>query len=139
MSAETRVTIAPTVRHAIRISSVTAVFEHVTASHATWSSYARVWPASCRAHGTPRDRDPVLGTRHARSVGFQHGADHAEVQGPPPLLTLPLVIAAAATTTATTPGTSRPRRADVSDQQALVLVELDPVQDCALDPEQPGP
>jgi hypothetical protein len=31
----TRVTIAPTVRHAIRISSMTALFEQVTANHAT--------------------------------------------------------------------------------------------------------
>jgi len=35
MSAETLVMIAPTVRHATRISSVTALFEHCTASHAT--------------------------------------------------------------------------------------------------------
>jgi hypothetical protein len=32
--------IAPTVRHAIRINSVTAVFEQATASHATVSSKA---------------------------------------------------------------------------------------------------
>ena len=35
VSAQTRVMIAPTVRQAIRISSVTAVFEHWVASHAT--------------------------------------------------------------------------------------------------------
>jgi hypothetical protein len=35
MSAQTRVTIAPTVRQAIRISAVTAVLEHCTASQAT--------------------------------------------------------------------------------------------------------
>ena len=44
-SAWTRVTIAPTVRQAMRISSVTAVFEHRTASQATVSSKAQVWPA----------------------------------------------------------------------------------------------
>ncbi len=44
--------IDPTVRQAMRISSVTAVFEHCTASQATVSSKARVWPAPCRAHGT---------------------------------------------------------------------------------------
>ena len=42
MSAETRVMIAPTVRHATRISSVTAVLEHCTASQATVSSKSRV-------------------------------------------------------------------------------------------------
>ena len=45
MSAQTRVMIAPTVRQAIRISSVTAVFEHCVASQATVSSKSRVCPA----------------------------------------------------------------------------------------------
>ena len=44
-SAQTRATIAPTVRHAIRINSHTAVFEHATASHATVSSKPQVCPA----------------------------------------------------------------------------------------------
>ena len=44
-SAQTRATIAPTVRQAIRISSHTAVFEHATASHATVSSKPKVCPA----------------------------------------------------------------------------------------------
>jgi hypothetical protein len=42
MSAWTRVMIDPTDRHAIRRSSVTAVLEHCTASHATVSSKSRV-------------------------------------------------------------------------------------------------
>lgn len=42
MSACTRVMIAPTVRHATRNSSVTAVLEDRTASHATVSSKSRV-------------------------------------------------------------------------------------------------
>lgn len=42
MSAQTRVMIAPTVRHAIRINSVAVVFEACVASQATWSSKARV-------------------------------------------------------------------------------------------------
>ncbi len=44
-SALTRVTIDPTVRHATRNSSVTALFEVRTASHAARSSKSRVWPA----------------------------------------------------------------------------------------------
>src|SRR6266516_4824751 len=52
MSAQTRATIAPTVRQAIRINAVTAVFEHCVASHATVSSKAIVCPAPCRAQGT---------------------------------------------------------------------------------------
>jgi hypothetical protein len=51
-SATTRVTIAPTVLQATRISCTTAVLEVCVASQATWSSNARVWPAPCRAHGT---------------------------------------------------------------------------------------
>ncbi len=42
MSTRTRVMIEPTVRHAIRISSVTAVLEHCTANQATVSSKCRV-------------------------------------------------------------------------------------------------
>jgi hypothetical protein len=44
MSAQTRVRIAPTVRQAMRISSLTADFEQVTASQATVSSKSRVCP-----------------------------------------------------------------------------------------------
>jgi hypothetical protein len=40
VSAHTRATTAPTVHQAIRISSVTALFEHCTASQATVSSKA---------------------------------------------------------------------------------------------------
>jgi hypothetical protein len=46
IGAHTRATIDPTVRHAIRINSVTAVFAHALASHATVSSNIRVCPAS---------------------------------------------------------------------------------------------
>ena len=56
VSAQARATIAPTVRHAIRISSHTAVFEHATANHATVSSKPKVCPG-----GVPRPPDP-----HAR-------------------------------------------------------------------------
>ena len=45
VSLQTRATIAPTVRHAIRINSHTAVFEHATASQATVSSKPQVCPA----------------------------------------------------------------------------------------------
>ena len=44
-SAQTRATIAPTVRQATRINSLTAVFEHGTANQATVSSKAKVCPA----------------------------------------------------------------------------------------------
>jgi len=46
MSAQTRVMIAPTVRHAIRINCVAVLFEARVANQATWSSKARVCPAS---------------------------------------------------------------------------------------------
>ena len=45
MSALTCVTIDPTVRHATRNSSITALFEVRTASQAARSSKSRVWPA----------------------------------------------------------------------------------------------
>ena len=45
-SAATRSQIAPTVRHAIRISAATAVLDVLTASQHTWSSKARVKRAS---------------------------------------------------------------------------------------------
>jgi hypothetical protein len=50
--------IDPTVLHATRISSVTAVLDVFVASHATYSSNARVWPASWRAHGTDATTTP---------------------------------------------------------------------------------
>ena len=62
-SAHTRAMIAPTVRQAIRISSLTAVFEHCVASQATVSSKARVCPAPWRAHGTCATTTPCSGQR----------------------------------------------------------------------------
>ena len=50
-SSTTRPTMAPTVVQAMRHSSTTADFEVWTASQATVSSKARVWPAPWRAHG----------------------------------------------------------------------------------------
>ena len=67
MSAQTRATIAPTVRHAIRINAVTAVFEHCVASHATVSSKAIVCPAPCRAQGTCPTTTPCSG-QHTRGA-----------------------------------------------------------------------
>jgi hypothetical protein len=58
MSALTRVTIEPTVRHATRSSSITALFDARTASQAARSSKSRVWPAPCRAHGTADTMTP---------------------------------------------------------------------------------
>ena len=58
VSSQTRSTIDPTVLHATRISSVTAVLDVFVASHATCSSNARVWPASWRAHGTDATTTP---------------------------------------------------------------------------------
>ena len=52
MSAQTRAMIAPTVRQAMRISSVTAVLEHWVTGQATVWSKANVCPAPWRAHGT---------------------------------------------------------------------------------------
>ena len=67
VSAQTRATIAPTVRQAIRINSHTAVFEHATASQATVSSNARVCPAWWRAHGTATTVGPCSG-QHTRGA-----------------------------------------------------------------------
>ena len=43
---------APTVRHATRMSWVTAVLDVWVASHATWSSKSRVCPALWRAQAS---------------------------------------------------------------------------------------
>ncbi len=54
----TRATMDPTLRQAMRMSWVTAVFEVLTASQATVSSKASVCPASCRAQGTAATTTP---------------------------------------------------------------------------------
>ena len=61
VSAHTRVMIDPTLRQAMRISSVTALLEVWVASQATCSSKAYVCPASCRAHGTAATTTPCSG------------------------------------------------------------------------------
>ena len=66
-----RATIAPTVRHAIRISSHTAVFEHATASQATVSSKPKVCPAVMTRPRHRHHGGTVLGAVHPRRVGLQ--------------------------------------------------------------------
>src|ERR671919_950772 len=61
MSADTRATIEPTVRQAMRINSTTAVLEHWVASQATVSSKSRVWPTPWRAQGTWITVGPCVG------------------------------------------------------------------------------
>jgi len=75
-SAATRATIAPTVRHATRINCSTALFDVRTASHATWSSNAKVCPAPCHAHGTAITVGPCSG-QHTRGAS-------ASCRGPAP-------------------------------------------------------
>ncbi len=57
-SPHTRSRIVPTVRQEQRINSPTAVFDVLTASHATWSSNERVNRLSCLAHGTRATTTP---------------------------------------------------------------------------------
>ena len=80
MSADTRVMIAPTLRQAMRMSSVTAVLEVCTASQATLSSKSRVCPASWRAQGTSATVGPWVGqsTLTPRSAGST--ASHPDPQ-----------------------------------------------------------
>jgi len=61
VSAQTRDTTEPTVRHATRINSVTAVLEVCVANQATCSSKASVCPASWRAQGTWATTTPCCG------------------------------------------------------------------------------
>jgi hypothetical protein len=78
--------IDPTVLQATGIRRVVPVFEETVASHATVSSNARVWPASCRAHGTEVTVTPC--SRHlTRGAWASYGRLHGpQVQGaaPPP-------------------------------------------------------
>ena len=116
MSAQTRPTITPTVRHAIRINAVTAVFEHCVASHATVSSKASVCPAPCRAPGHLRDYDAVLRAGHPRRLGLDIGPHRPQVEcprAPPPLAG---VVAAAPGLTDPAPTTRRTHRANVTNQ-----------------------
>ncbi len=62
-SATTRVTIAPTLRQAMRISSSTAERLACFASHATWSSNIKLWRARCLAQGKDTTTIPCSGQR----------------------------------------------------------------------------
>ena len=112
--------IAPTVRHAMRISSVTALFEHCVASQATVWSKARVCPAPCRAHGTCATTTPCSAQRHPRRVGLHERPHRAHIQRPP--ATPSLARRRSGRTAAGTPrtGLEQPAyRPHTSDQQPL--------------------
>src|SRR4051812_27691386 len=104
MSAETRPTIAPTVRHAMRISSVTAVLEHCVASHATVFIEVAGVPDSVTR---PRHRDhrrAVHPTVHPRRVGLDEHPHGPNVQrSPPPAALTPIEPRRSPTAPTTTP------------------------------------
>ena len=62
-SAQTQAMTAPTVRQAMRINGVTAVFEHWVTSQATVWSKANVCPAPWRAQGTCATTTPCSAQR----------------------------------------------------------------------------
>ena len=104
VSAQTRATIAPTVRQAIRINSHTAVFEHATASHATVSSKRERVPGVVRAHGTATTVGPWAGqfTRGASASSTTCTVPQSRPSPPAPTLT-PVIPGRLALTAATTP------------------------------------
>jgi hypothetical protein len=94
-SAETRVTIAPTVFQAIRIRWHTAVRDDTTASprHRVIEIPGVPGAVPCPRHR--RDHHPVLRAGHPRRAGLQLRPDGTQVQRPPPPPSLPAVIPAA--------------------------------------------
>jgi hypothetical protein len=92
----TRSQIQPTVRHAIRISCDTAVFEACTVSHATWSSNWRVNPESCLAHGTAATTTTCCLQVTRGRFGLEVRERRAEVQRSPSPAAFAPVIARAA-------------------------------------------
>ena len=84
--------------------------------------------------GHCRDHHPVLGAAHSWRVGLQHRLHRAHIQRPPAASTLPLVIARAAPPAYPAAALLPPHRMHMSDQQGLLLVELDPLDDGLLDP-----
>ena len=138
MSAQTLLMIAPTVRQAIRISSVTADLEHCVANQATCSSKTYVCPAPCRAHGTAATPTPCLGAGHPRPVGLQPDRDRAQIQPSPPASALALVVAPTPPPAASAPSGRVLPRPDMGDQD-LPGLELDVLDDRLLGPQHPTP
>ena len=94
-SSATRSQIAPTVRHATRISSATAVFERVDRQPRRLVLKGAREP---RVVARPRhraDHDTVAAARHPRRVGLDERNRRAEVQRPPATTALAEVIAPA--------------------------------------------
>ena len=87
---------------------------------------------------SPR-RHPMLGTPHPRRVGLHHRRHRAQIQRPPTASTFPLGHSPG--TAAHTPhtGAAPPNRTHMSNQQRLLFVELDPLDNGLLDPQQPSP
>jgi hypothetical protein len=87
-----------------------------------------------------RDYHPMLATLHPRRLGLQPGLDRAEIQRPPPTpLTATLVITPTPPQTAATPPPLPRHRTHRGHDVALVLVELDVLDDRLLDPENSTP
>jgi hypothetical protein len=81
----------------------------------------------------------MLATPHPGRLGFQDNLDRAQVQRPPPAPTLPSVVARGASTAPSAPAPRPLPRTNMSDQQLLVLIELDGFDHRLLDPEQGSP
>ncbi len=137
-SAQTRAVIDPTVRHAMRINSVIALFEDWVASHVMVSSKSRGCAAPCLAHGTCATTTPCSG-HGTRGVSASRKAGTVPTSSAPPSPTPARVVASAPAPAHPAPATSSADRADVGHQRLIVVVELDPFDDRLVDAQQGAP
>ncbi len=117
---------------------MTALFEQVTANHALIVKEPGV-PGAMTRPGQRRDHHPVLGAVHPRRVSLQDRLHDTQIQAPPPPPTLPLVITRATLSAHPAAPPLPAHWPHMRDQQALVFIELDPLDRGLLDPEQPSP
>ena len=93
MSAQTRVTMAPTVRQAIRISRRTRrISSPAPPARPPGHRNSVGMPGTVARPGHRGHRRPVFGAAHPRRLGLEHHLHGAPIQAPPPARTLTPVI-----------------------------------------------
>ena len=89
--------------------------------------------------GHRADRGPVLAAVDPRCVGLEMDLDGAQVQRPPPTTSLATVVPRRPSLTSSAASSRTSRGPNAGHQSLLVLVELDVLHDCLLDPQQGSP
>jgi hypothetical protein len=136
-SAETRATIAPTVRHAMRISCPTAVLPGVHRQPRHHVIEGTGVPSAVPGPRHGEHRRSMLGAGHPQRVGLHERLRRSQIQCPPAARAFTSVIPRALPATPATAPPGPPAMAHMGHHHPRLIVEADLFDDRVVGTQQP--